>query len=67
MIFLVLLDVVSDVFVRGTDAIIEGSADLPTELSDYLKGAKCPVLNFHNKDEFAEAYVDFYTTKVLGA
>ena len=38
-----------------------------TELSDYLKGAKCPVLNFHNKDEFAEAYVDFYTSKVLGA
>lgn len=50
-----------------SDAIIEGSADLPTELSDYLKGAKCPVLNFHNKDEFAEAYVDFYTSKVLGA
>jgi starch synthase len=50
-----------------SDGVIEGSPDLSEELSAYLKKATCPVLNFHNKDEFSQAYIDFYKSKVLGA
>jgi starch synthase len=50
-----------------SDAIIEGSSDLSDELLAYLKKASCPVLKFHNKDEFSQAYIDFYQSKVLGA
>lgn len=50
-----------------SDGVIEGSPDLSDELSAYLKKATCPVLNFHNKDEFSQAFIDFYKSKVLGA
>jgi starch synthase len=50
-----------------SDAVIEGSPDLSEDLAAYLKNASCPVLNFHNKDEFSQAYIDFYKSKVLGA
>jgi len=50
-----------------SDAVIIGSMDLPSELIDYLKASNHPVLDFRNKDEFAQAYIDFYTSKVLEA
>lgn len=48
-----------------SDAVIEGSDELPSDLKEYLKNLEKPVLNFHNKDEFSEAYLDFYRSKVL--
>ncbi len=50
-----------------SDALIAGSEELPSDLADYLKKSDVPVLNFHNKDEFGPAYLDFYQNKVLGS
>lgn len=48
-----------------SDAVIQGSETIPDILSDYLKSLDKPVLKFHNMEEFQEAYIDFYTQKVL--
>ena len=48
-----------------SDALIIGSEDLPKEIEQHLEGSKKPVLAYKNKDEFSEAYTDFYTTQVL--
>lgn len=56
---------VMKVAVNFSDAVIEGSENLPDELSSYLKKIDKPVLKFHNKDDFSQAYIDFYTSKVL--
>ncbi len=53
------------VAIDNSDALIVGSEDLPEELTTYLKKSKKPVLEFHPKDEFSEAYTNFYTTSVL--
>lgn len=53
------------VAIDNSDALIVGSEDLPEELTSYLKESKKPVLDFHAKDEFSEAYTNFYTTSVL--
>ncbi|KRO66306.1 MAG: glycogen synthase [Cryomorphaceae bacterium BACL21 MAG-121220-bin10] len=50
-----------------SDALITGSNELPEELANYMKAQKAPVLNFHNKEDFSQAYIDFYQNKVLGA
>src|SRR5690606_23824628 len=51
--------------IKNSDAVIIGSEEIPEELSDYLKNIDKPVLKYHNKEEFSEAYLDFYATKVL--
>ncbi len=51
--------------VKNSDAIIIGSSEIPSQLVTFLKEIDKPVLKFHNKEEFQEAYIDFYTTKVL--
>jgi len=53
------------VAVKNSDAAIIGSADLNEELSKYLNVTKIPVLPYKKKEEFAQAYEEFYTTKVL--
>jgi len=53
------------VAIDQSDALIIGSEDLQDELKDYLKDSKKPVLDFKAKDEFAEAYTNFYNTSVL--
>jgi len=53
------------VAIDNSDALIIGSETIPDELKDYLKDSKKPVLDFKEKDEFAEAYTEFYTTSVL--
>jgi starch synthase len=53
------------VAINFSDAIIEGSETIPEELKSYLKNLDKPVLKFHNMEEFQEAYIDFYTQKVL--
>lgn len=51
--------------IKNSDAVITGSSEIPEELESYLKKVEIPVLKFHNKESFQEAYIDFYTTKVL--
>ncbi|MGO4913444.1 glycogen/starch synthase [Leeuwenhoekiella sp. W20_SRS_FM14] len=53
------------VAIKNSDAAIIGSSDLDEELSSYLNVTKIPVLPFKKKEEFAQAYEEFYTTKVL--
>lgn len=53
------------VAVKNSDAAIIGSDDIPEELENYLNNLDKPVLKFHKKEEFSEAYLDFYETKVL--
>lgn len=48
-----------------SDALIVGSETIPQELIDYLKNSKKPVLEYKNKDEFSEAYTEFYKAEVL--
>ncbi len=53
------------VAIDHSDALIIGSEVIPAELETYLKDSKKPVLDFKEKDEFAEAYTEFYNTSVL--
>ena len=53
------------VAIDHSDALIIGSNEMPKELESYLKDSKKPVLDFKEKDEFAEAYTEFYNTSVL--
>ncbi|WP_104735843.1 glycogen/starch synthase [Hanstruepera ponticola] len=49
-----------------SDALIIGSEKLPEELTNHLQNSEKPVLDYKSKDEFSEAYTEFYNTKVLG-
>ena len=53
------------VAVDFSDGIIKGSQELPDELEHYLANCKKPVLDYQYPEAFAEAYTDFYTTKIL--
>ena len=48
-----------------SDGLIKGSQELPAELEDYLANCEKPVLDYQYPEAFAEAYTDFYTTKIL--
>ena len=49
-----------------SDALIIGSEELPEELTNHLQNSKKPVLDYKPKEEFSEAYTEFYNTQVLG-
>lgn len=51
--------------IDNSDATIIAGDNIPEELSTYLKKLNKPVLGFKNREEFAQAYQDFYTNKVL--
>lgn len=53
------------VAINNSDALILGSDNIPEELENYLKEVEKPLLNYHKKEEFSEAYLDFYLSKVL--
>ncbi|WP_418511128.1 glycogen/starch synthase [Corallibacter sp.] len=53
------------VAIDHSDALIIGSEEIPDELTNYLKDSKKPVLDYKSKDEFSEAYTQFYNTEVL--
>ncbi len=53
------------VAVRNSDAVIIGSEEIPEELNKFIKTIEKPVLNYHNMEEFSQAYLDFYQSKVL--
>ena len=48
-----------------SDALIQGSEEIPAELSDYMTKLKKPILPYKNREEFTQAYQDFYNEKVL--
>ena len=48
-----------------SDALIIGSEELPKDIEKHLKDSEKPVLDYKNKDEFSEAYTNFYNTEVL--
>lgn len=48
-----------------SDALIIGSETIPKDLEKYLENSDKPVLEYKNKEEFGEAYTEFYNTKVL--
>lgn len=56
---------VMKVAIDYSDALIIGSEDLPEDLTKHLKDSKKPVLDYKAKDEFSEAYAEFYNTEVL--
>ena len=49
-----------------SDALIIGSKNIPSNLDDYLKASKKPILDYKTKDEFGEAYTAFFNNEVLG-
>jgi len=53
------------VAIDNSDALIKGSYELPKAINEYLDASDKPVLDFQEKDEFAEAYTNFYNTSVL--
>ncbi|AUC83115.1 glycogen/starch synthase [Lacinutrix sp. Bg11-31] len=53
------------VAIDNSDALIIGSQEIPKELADYLEKTDKPVLDYKEKDEFAEAYTAFYNESVL--
>lgn len=48
-----------------SDALIVGSETIPSELEAHLKESDKPTLEYHTLETFAEAYTEFYNTKVL--
>ena len=53
------------VAIKNSDALIIGSDKLPEALNEYLNEIEMPVLNYHKKEVFSEAYLDFCLSKVL--
>lgn len=53
------------VTIKNSDAAIVGSQELNENLMKILNTTKIPVLSYKKKEEFPQAYEDFYTTQVL--
>jgi starch synthase len=51
--------------IKNSDAAIIASENIPEALSQYLDDLDKPVLKYHNVDDFSEAFLDFYQSKVL--
>ncbi len=50
---------------KNSDATIVGSEHLDDNLMKMVNTTKIPALPYKKKEEFAQAYEEFYTTKVL--
>ena len=51
--------------VENSDAAIIAGDNIPEELQKFLDEWDKPVLGYRNREEFGQAYQEFYTTKVL--
>jgi starch synthase len=51
--------------VKNSDAVIVASEEIPQELNEYINTLGKPVLKYHNMENFSQAYLDFYSEKVL--
>lgn len=47
-----------------SDGVIQGSENLSDELQKFFDGLDKPTLGYHNLDEFADPYEDFYLNKL---
>ncbi|MAU30409.1 MAG: glycogen synthase [Flavobacteriaceae bacterium] len=48
--------------IDSSDAIIKGSENISSEINNYLKNYKNPILDFQPNDNFSEPYMEFYET-----
>ncbi len=46
--------------IDSSNAIIKGSENISSEINDYLKNYKNPILDYQPIDSFAEPYIEFY-------
>jgi starch synthase len=51
--------------IQNSDAVIVGSDDISSVLTEFIESSGKPFLPFVPKDSFAEAYTDFYKNHVL--
>lgn len=51
--------------VDHSDALIQGSAELPEELLKYMTASNKPLMDYYSLEEFSEPLTEFYKTKVL--
>lgn len=51
--------------IENSDAIIQASEVIDKELKNFIEAAALPSLDYVPKEEFAQAYQNFYLTKVL--
>ena len=51
--------------VDNSDAVVIAGDDIPDELKKYLSKLAKPVLEYKSREEFAQAYQEFYTQEVL--
>lgn len=51
--------------IDNSDAVIKASSHIPEEINAYLKASEKPILEYISKEEFAQAYQDFYKNSVL--
>jgi starch synthase len=51
--------------IEHSDALIKGSKVLPKSIDDACEKSGKPLLSYHPIDDFVDAYIDFYQTKVL--
>lgn len=51
--------------IEHSDAIISGSEDVSKELIEYAKSLNKPVLDYHDEDNFKDAYMEFYENEIL--
>ena len=52
--------------IENSDAVVHGSETIPTELSEFLKTQKVPVLGYELENQ-RDAYLEFYTDLVSGS
>lgn len=48
-----------------SDALVIGSETIPEALESYLKASNKPILEYKDKEEFGEAYTEFFNSNVL--
>ena len=46
--------------IDSSDAIIKGSENISSDINDYLKNYKKPILDYQPIDSFTEPYIEFY-------
>ncbi|MGM0636237.1 MAG: glycogen/starch synthase [Bacteroidota bacterium] len=53
------------VAIDNSDAVIQGSEEIPEELISFVESKELPMLSYVQKEEFSQAYQDFYKSQVL--
>ncbi len=48
--------------VQYSDGVIQGSSEIPSEITDYVQQLGLPFLGYQDPDNYVDAYNDFYNT-----